>query len=148
MGGRRFGAIFWVALAMLAVAGAARAEDNIWAALVLATNEHPAKTPPKQIAPYEHGLHTVFGFNTFYLLGEKTQKLSEGQGEWIVPSKVVFLKVRCLDQNATSYTVQLDLFVRKKSVVTSKVKLARGAPLYIRGPAWGKGRLVFILEVR
>jgi len=148
MGGRRFGAIFWVALAMLAVAGAARAEDNIWAALVLATNEHPAKAAPKEIAPYVRGLRPVFGFNTFYLLGEKTQNLREGVGAWIVPSKVVFLKVRCLDRDATSYTVQLDLFVRKKLVVTSKVKLARGAPLYIRGPAWGKGRLVFILEVR
>ena len=148
MGGRRLAAGWLVALAMLVVMGAVRAEDNIWAALVLATNEHPAKTAPKEIAPYVRGLRPVFGFNTFYLLGEKKQKLRAGLGEWIVPSKVVFLKVRCLDRDATSYTVQLDLFVRKKMVVTSKVKLARGAPLYIRGPAWGKGRLVFILEVR
>jgi hypothetical protein len=26
--------------------------------------------------------------------------------------------------------------------------LARDAPLYIRGPAWGKGQLIFLLEVR
>jgi hypothetical protein len=137
-----------VALAMLAVAGAGRAEDNIWAGLVLATNEHPAKAVVKELAPYARGLHTVFGYNSFYLLGEKKQQLREGLGEWIVPSKVVFLKLRCLDRNLDSYTVQFDLYVRKRLVVTSKAKLARGAPLYIRGPAWGKGRLVFILEVR
>jgi hypothetical protein len=148
MTGRRFSAGLALVLAMLVAGGSVRAEDNIWAALVLATNEHPAKAAVKELAPYVRGMHTVFGYNSFYLLGQKKQKLVEGRGEWIVPSKVVFLKLRCLDRNPASYTVQLDLYVKKRMVVTSKVKLARGAPLYIRGPAWGKGRLVFILEVR
>ena len=60
----------------------------------------------------------------------------------------MFLKVRCLDRSEIDYKVQLELYVKKKLVVTSEAKLAREAPLYIRGPSWGRGRLIFILEVR
>lgn len=136
------------AVLLLAMAAVGRADDNIWAALVLGTNEHPPKAGPKELAPYAPGIKTIFGVNTLYLLGYKKREIVKGGEEWIVPTKAVFLKVRCLDRGAASYTVQLELYVKKRLVVTSKVKLARGEPLYIRGPEWGRGRLVFILEVR
>jgi hypothetical protein len=145
----RRGATAWVAaLMLLAMAPLGRAGDNIWAALVLGTNEHPPKPVPKELAAYAGGLREIFGVNSLYLLGYKKRKIVKGGEEWIVPTKAVFLKVRCLDRGAASYTLQLELYVKKRLVVTSKVKLARGAPLYIRGPEWGRGRLVFILEVR
>ena len=136
-----------LAMAWLA-ASTVRAEDAIWSALVLGTIEHPGKPAPVDLEPFIGGLKPVFGFNTFYLLGAKKKQIRKGSAEWIVPTKEVFLKVRCLDRSETAYRVQLELYVRKKIVVTSEVKLARGAPLYIRGPSWGKGRLIFILEVR
>lgn len=135
-------------LVLLVGVTAARAEDSIWAALVLATNEQPAKPAPKELAPYTGGLRAVFGYNTFYLLGDKTKKIGAGVDAWIVPTKKVFLKVRSVARKENFYALQLELYVRKKVVVTSDVKLGRGAPLYIRGPAWGRGRLIFVLEVR
>ena len=131
----------------LAMAANARA-DGIWSALVLATNEHPPKPVPAELEPFVGGLKTVFGYNSFYLLGAKKKEIVKGSEVWIVPTKEVFLKVRCLDRSEVDYKVQLELYVKKKLVVTSEAKLARGAPLYIRGPSWGKGRLIFILEVR
>ncbi len=141
------GAFLWALLAFGAMAGA-RAEDAIWTALVLATNEHPARAEPRELAHYAGGLRTVFGYNSFYLLGDKTKKILEGSEEWMVPTRQVFLKVRCVDQAANFYAIHLELYVRRQLVVTSEVKLALHAPLYIRGPAWGQGRLIFILEVR
>jgi hypothetical protein len=129
-------------------AAAARAGDGIWSALVLATNEHPPKAVPAELKPFAGGLKTVFGYNTFYLLAAKQKQILKGSEAWIVPTKEVFLKVRCLDRSEIDYRVQLELYVKKKLVVTSEAKLARGAPLYIRGPSWGRGRLIFILEVR
>jgi hypothetical protein len=137
-----------IGLALLAVTGLARADNSIWAALVLGTNEQPPKPAPKELAHYASGLKEVFGYNTFYLLGAKLKKIRKGSEEWIVPTKQVFLKARCTDHSGGSYTVQIELYVKKRLVVTSEVKLAPGAPLYIRGPAWGKGRMAFILEVR
>jgi len=146
---RSRGGIAWlVALVLLSLVPLGRADDKIWAALVLGTNERPPKPVPKELAAYAPGLRTIFGVNSLYLLGSKKREIVKGSEEWIVPTKVVFLKVRCLDRGAASYTVQLDLYLKKRLVVTSKVRLARGAPLYIRGPQWGRGRLVFILEVR
>lgn len=136
-----------LAAAWLAAAASARA-DGIWSALVLATNEHPQKAVPAELKPFASGLKTIFGYNTFYLLGAKQKQILKGSETWIVPTKEVFLKVRCLDRSEVDYKVQLELYVKKKLVVTSDAKLARGAPLYIRGPSWGRGRLIFILEVR
>ncbi len=134
-------------LAAVFLAADARA-DSIWSALVLATNEQPSKPAPVDLKTFAGGLKTVFGYNTFYLLGAKQKQILKGGEVWIVPTKKVFLKVRCLDRTEVDYKVQLELYVRKKLVVTSEAKLARGAPLYIRGPSWGRGRLIFILEVR
>ncbi len=135
------------ALLALCLAGVARG-DAIWSALVLGTNEHPAKPAPAELESFAPGVRTIFGYNTLYLLNAKKRDIVKGGEQWIVPSKKVFLNVRCLDRGESSYRVQLDLYVRKQVVASSEVKLARGAPLYIRGPSWGKGRLVFILEVR
>jgi hypothetical protein len=125
-----------------------RADEGIWGALVLATNEQPAKPVPRQLEPFAAGLSSVFGYNSFYLLGAKQERIRRGDEEWIVPTKKVFLKMRCLDRSESGYRVQIELFVEKKSVVRTEVKLPSGAPLYIRGPSWGRGRLIFILEAR
>ncbi len=137
-----------LAVLTLLCAATLRAEDRIWAALVLGTNEQPPKAVPKELAAYAAGLKAVFGANTFYVLGVRAQKIREGTEEWIVPSREVFLKMRVLDREPAAYTIQLELYVKKRLVVTTEVRLARGAPLYIRGPAWGRGRLIFILEVK
>lgn len=135
-------------LAIVAVASTVRAEDRIWAALVLGCPNTSEEPVPKELEPFIGGLKTVFGYKTFYLLNAKEKKIREGTEEWIVPRKQIFLKVRCTDRDKTSYTVVVELYVKKQLLVTSEVRLAREAPLYIRGPNWGKGRLVFILEVR
>jgi hypothetical protein len=138
-----------VALAMLGgFVASAGAEDRIWTGLVLATNERPPKPTPKLLEPFVPGLKAIFGYNTLYLLGEKRKAIRRGSEEWLVPSEKLYLKMRCTGQSPTAYTVQLELYLKKSLMVTSEVKLARDAPLYIRGPQWGQGQLVFILEVQ
>lgn len=135
-------------LALVAMTTPALAVDRIWTGLVLATTEEPAKPPPEDLAQFAAGLEEVFGYNSFYLLKAKRQKIVEGTEEWIVPSRKLFLRVRCVSQTATAYMVEVELYFDGKLLLTSDVSLARNAPLYIRGPQWGKGRLIFILEVR
>jgi hypothetical protein len=48
----------------------------------------------------------------------------------------------------TSYDLTIDLYAKEKLILTSRVRLARDAPLYIRGPQWGNGQLIYILEIR
>ncbi|HEY5813606.1 MAG TPA: hypothetical protein VIT23_13240 [Terrimicrobiaceae bacterium] len=127
---------------------AARADgDRIWSALVLATKESPPEVP-EALRKFVPAINDVFGYNSLYLLGEKRRNLFWGGEEWLVPSKEFFFKVQCLDQGLTSYSVRIELYRDKDLLVTTEAKLAKGAPLYIRGPMWGKGQLIFLLEVR
>jgi hypothetical protein len=135
-------------LMVVLFAAGAHAEDRIWAALVLGTTENPPRPAPEELEPFVKGLRTVFGYNSFYLLAAKEKKIRKGTEEWVVPNKKVFLKLQCIDRSPGCYTVNLELYFKKELLVTSQVKFARDAPLYIRGPNWGKGRLIYILEVR
>jgi len=127
----------------------ARAEgDRIWSALVLATKENPPCQIPRALKEFAPAIKKIFGYNSLYLLGEKKRDLFSGCEEWLVPSKEFFFKVQCLSQGATSYALRIELYRDRNLLVTTEAKLAKDAPLYIRGPEWGKGQLIFLLEVR
>jgi hypothetical protein len=127
----------------------AKAEgDRIWSALLLATKEDPPAPVPKALQEFGPSLKKIFGYNSFYLLGEKKRDLFSGGEEWLVPSKEFFFRVQCLSQERTFYSLRIELYRDKNLLVTTEAKLARDAPLYIRGPAWGRGHLIFVLEVR
>ncbi len=127
----------------------ARAEgDRIWSALVLATKENTPSAIPGALEKFAPTIKKIFGYNSLYLLGEKKRDLVSGGEQWLVPSKEFFFKVQCLSQGATSYTLRIELYRDKSLLLTTEAKLAKDAPLYIRGPAWGSGQLIFLLEVR
>jgi hypothetical protein len=122
--------------------------DRLWSALVLATKEDPPSSVPDALKEFAPSIRKIFGYNSLYLLGEKKRALYYGGEEWLVPSKEFFFKVQCLSQDRTSYTLHIELYRGKSLLVTTEAKLARDAPLYIRGPEWGRGQLIFVLEVR
>jgi hypothetical protein len=113
----------------------------------LLQGEHSSAIP-SALERFAPTIKKIFGYNSFYLLGEKKRDLISGGEEWLVPSKEFFFKVQCLSQGETSYLLRIELYRDKNLLVTTEAKLARDAPLFIRGPAWGKGHLIFVLEVR
>ena len=122
--------------------------DRIWSALVLATKEDPEKPVPESLTEMAPVIQKVFGFTSLYLLGEKKRNLVSGGEEWLVPSREFFFKVQCLSRRETAYNLRIELYRGEKLLLTTAVKLARGAPLYIRGPRWGEGQLIFLFEVQ
>ncbi|HEU4678243.1 MAG TPA: hypothetical protein VFS35_01905 [Terrimicrobiaceae bacterium] len=137
-----------VLLLALGAAPARAAGDRIWSALVLATREDSPPPVPEVLKEFAPAIRKIFGYNSLYLLGEKKRDLYSGGEEWLVPSKEFFFKVQCLAQSPTSYTLRIELYRVKDLLITTEAKLARGAPLFIRGPEWGRGQLIFVLEVR
>ena len=124
------------------------AGDRIWGALVLATIENSATPVPESLKELAPAIKKIFGYNSLYLLGEKKRDLFLGSERWLIPTKEFFFKVRCLSQELTSYLLRIELYREKNLLVTTEAKLAKDAPLYIRGPQWGRGLLIFVLEVR
>jgi len=124
------------------------AGDRIWTALVLGTNEKPPAEVPEKLENYAPALRKIFGYNSFYLLGQKKRDLVKGNEAWLMPTKEFFLGVDCLAREKTYYKLRIELYRRENLLVTTEAKLARDAPLYIRGPLWGGGQLIFLLVVR
>jgi hypothetical protein len=122
--------------------------DRIWTALVLATKETPPGVIPAGLQEFAGPIKKIFGYNSLYLLGERKRDLISGGEEWLVPTKDFYFRVECLSQGIASYTLRIELYHEKSLLMTTEAKLAKDAPLYIRGPAWGRGQLVFLLEVR
>ena len=142
--------IFVLAFAFaLLAAGASHAQgDRIWTALVKASHETPALPPPRSLERVAPTLEKIFGYNSFELLGQKKKDLAAGGEQWLVPTKEFFFRVRCLSRDETSYRMSIELYREKDLLVTTEVQLARDAPLYIRGPQWGRSQLIFILQVQ
>jgi hypothetical protein len=122
--------------------------DRIWSALVLATDESPAKPVPEKLAAYATTIRRVFGYNSLYLLGDKKRDLKTGTETWLVPSREFFFKVEVLERSATAYQLRIELYRDTERLVTTDARLAKDAPLYIRGPQWGGGQLIFLLSVQ
>jgi len=142
-------AAVFILLALAVLPTEVRADgDRIWSALVLATKENPAKPVPEELTEVAPAIKKVFGYSSLYLLGEKKRDLVSGGEEWLVPSREFFFKVQCLEREETFYKLRIELYRGEKLLLTTEVKLARDAPLYIRGPMWGEGQLIFLFEVR
>lgn len=126
----------------------AAAGDRIWSAVALATVEPSAAPVPTALERLAPTIKEIFGYTSLYLLGEKKRNLLRDSEEWLIPTKEFFFKIQCLSQEPTSYLLRIELYSDKNLLVTAEAKLAKEAPLYIRGPQWGRGLLIFVLEVR
>ena len=149
-----FGALAFAATETVAVKTTTPvpAANKIWSALVVATNSANPKAAPAELKEFEKRMTRVFGYNQFELVGSNTQEIGEQGESWLLPSKSFWLGLkarRALSKEAQGgYLLSLQLFQDKRPLVDSEVKLAPGSPLFIRGPQYGKGQLIIVLQVQ
>jgi hypothetical protein len=130
----------------------APAASKIWSALVLATNVSEPKPAPAELREFAPRMNRVFGYNQFELVGSAAQEIGEQGESWLVPSKSFWFGLkarRALSKEAQGgYLLSLQLFQDKRPLVDTEVKLAPGSPLFIRGPQYGKGQLIIVLQIQ
>jgi len=122
---------------------------KLWSALVVATNQRNPPAPPPALAPYVPVLTRTFGYNRFDLINERLAVPGHNDDRWLVPSTELFLQLQPRpggDSHRAFYLVRL--FQKDRPLFASEIGLADGSPLYIRGPLWGQGQLLLILERR
>jgi len=126
--------------------------DRIWSALVVATITPNPKPAPVELQEFASRMTRVFGYNQFELAGSATQEINDRSESWLVPSKTFWLGLkarRALSKEAQGgYLLSLQLFQEKRPIVDTEAKLAPGSPLFIRGPQYGKGQLIIVLQVQ
>ena len=138
-------------LLALALAASARAEDKIWTAVVLATNAASPKEAPAELRDSLPKLKRVFGYNQFEIIGSAADKITDGSELKLAPTKSFWIQAKA--RRATSkearggYLLSLQLFQEQRQLVDTETRLAPGSPLFIRGPEYGKGQIVFALMI-
>lgn len=120
---------------------------EIHSAIILATMEDVPPEPPAFLNPYLKGFKKVFGYNSYYLVGESRNSIHLKEEVWVIPSKKLFLHVRANIAEKDSYVVDLELYCGDKRVLTTTANLRAGSPLVVRGPEWGKGQFILILTI-
>lgn len=125
----------------------ARAEDSIWSALVLGTNEEHPKAACPELEKYWDKLKNVFGYNQFELLG---QHMVNGLGDhWLIPRKDFLLHVNSQKAEKPGFfNMKLDLYQEKKLLAQMEARVSGQNLLFIRGPDYGNGRIIIILMVK
>ena len=144
----RIAVLFSLALGLPA---SAQAEDKIWTAVVLATNAASPKETPKELRESLPKLKRIFGYNQFEIVGSASDKIEDGSELRLMPTQSFWLQAKA--RRATSkearggYLLSLQLFNEKRQLVDTEARLAPGSPLFIRGPEYGKGQIVFALMI-
>jgi hypothetical protein len=126
--------------------------DRIWSAVVLAENPAKAAPAPAELRPFAAKLKRIFGYNQFRIIGSAAQKIDEQTENWLVPSQVFWLGVktrRAPSREAQGgYLVNLQLFQDNRPLLETEAKLAPGSPIFIRGPQYGDGQIIIVLQIQ
>lgn len=127
----------------------AKQDGKIWGALFFATDtavEEATEGPAKAIT---ERLRKAFAEAHFQLLGEHAQAIFSEYESWVVPSKDLFLKIDSKGpvEEGEGMNLHLQLW-REKNVLLKTDVVLRKSPIFIRGPKWGDGYLIMVIELR
>jgi hypothetical protein len=124
-------------------------DGKVWGTLIYAAAGPALALPegvPSTLKDLDTRLAKVFPYSRFELLGQHTQDIFREYESWVVPSKDLFVKIDSKGP-AEGGGIKLDLqFWRDQQVlVKTDTVLRRESPLFIGGPKWKEGRLLFVL---
>lgn len=127
-------------------------DGKVWGAVIYATAEAAAQTgakseAPKQLADLEARLGRVFpSWKHFEILGQHTQDVFREYESWVVPTADLFLKVDSKGRDAGGgIHLHLQFWRQEQVLLKSDALLRPQSPLFISGPKWRDGQLIFVL---
>lgn len=128
-------------------------DGKVWGALVFASNE-PAKggnleKPPSNLTDLPQRLGKIFPYQHYEILGQHLQDVFREYESWVVPSKDLFLKVDSKGPAAGGgVNLHLQFWRDQQVLVKTDAVLRAGSPLFISGPKWRNGQLIFVLVLQ
>ena len=129
--------------------GKSVADEKVWVGLYVAENTPPP--PGASVAPekLDRRLHAVFGFSYYELVKEEQIEMTHEWEQWSVPRKDFFIRVEPLPrQPGGPRFVDYEIFKDGFSVAKGSYEPHPETPLFISGPDYKHGRLIFVLEVK
>lgn len=126
-------------------------DGKVWGALVYATDSADKLTgvksePAKFLPDMEKKLAKVFPWTHFEIVGQHTQDVFREYESWVVPSADLFLKVDSKGPDADGgVNLHLQFWRQEQVLLKTDALLRPKSPLFISGPKWRDGQLLFVL---
>ncbi len=126
-------------------------DGKVWGALIYATNNPDSVTGSAEVIPsdyknLESRLAKVFPYQRFEVIGQHLQDVFREYESWVVPTKDLFLKV---DSKGPApgggMNLHLQFWRDQQVLVKTDTVLKAESPLFIGGPKWREGQLLFVL---
>ena len=124
----------------------------VWGALIYASDKpsgNMIQEAPREFLHLFTRLGKVFPYSNFRILGQHDQIIFREFESWMVPSKEFFVK---LDSKGPAkgggIQLQLQFWQGTKVLLKADSVLRWNSPLFIGGPKWRDGRLVFVLILK
>ncbi len=128
-------------------------EGKVWGALIFACDDAAQLTgspekPPASLPRLNERLSKVFPFRHFEILGQHHQDIFREYESWVVPSRDLFLKIDSKGPaDKGGLNLHLQVWREQQVLVKSDAVLRPSSPLFIGGPKWKGGRLIFVLSL-
>lgn len=128
-------------------------DGKVWGALIFATDTPAAggstEKPPASLADLPQRLGKVFPYKHYEILGQHLQDVFREYESWVVPSKDLFLKVDSKGPaEGGGVNLHLQFWRDQQVLVKTDAILRSGSPLFIGGPKWRNGQLIFVLVLQ
>jgi hypothetical protein len=127
-------------------------DGKVWGALIYATTDaskltgSPEKLPESQQDLPQRLSKAFPTWSNFEVLGQHLQDVFREYESWVVPSRELFLKV---DSHGIAegggLRLHLQVWRDQQVLVKTDAILSPGTPLFIAGPKWRDGQLLYVL---
>lgn len=130
-------------------------DAKVWGALVFASNDPKegaamAKVDvPAEFADIPQRLGKVFPYKHIDVIGQHLQDVFREYESWVVPTKDLFLKVDSKGPaEGGGMNLHLQFWRDQQVIVKTDAVLKKETPLFIAGPKWRGGQLLFVLVLQ
>ena len=90
-------------------------------------------------------------FKHYRLLGRDTQELFRSYENWaepVKPSDEIMVRFEAQSNpDADQALLDLELWLARKKIVKTDIRLTPDKPLWVRGPSWRKGQLIIAVSL-
>ena len=94
-------------------------------------------------------LGKVFKFSHFHLIGRHQQKVFKEYESWVVPSKDLCLRIDSKGPaEGGGIHLNLQLWQDTRVLVKSDTTIRKERPVFLGGPDWRGGRLIFVVVLK
>lgn len=130
-------------------------DGKVWGALIYATTDAAKLTGSAEQMPANQKdlparLAKAFKpYTHFEIIGQHLQDVFREYESWVVPSQDLFLKIDSKGPAADGgMNLHLQVWREQQVLVKTDTILRPGSPLFIGGPKWRDGQLLFVLELQ